>query len=243
MFTAQYIRVLAHYSITGTCFIMTWIMCNLFTTRTLKTPAFKAAGRESQIDSNLINCPIYKGYSESKLQWAVNKTSKKKKILYTKNTYIHKLFLNSVAAGTEALVVSGNEFFNACVKEVCRLWAQPRLDTFKQLIIAETLWSHPLLQVGKQVVVARSEIRALRRVAKQLPVQMLQQCSIASSLCGRAMSWCSTTPDVNIPCLYFWMALGSFLDFARNTMIALLGSLGAWIPPSSPFPVLENSCH
>jgi hypothetical protein len=31
----------------------------------------------------------------------------------------------------------------------------------------------PVLQVGKQVVVAQSEIRAVRRVVKQVPVDML----------------------------------------------------------------------
>jgi hypothetical protein len=47
----------------------------------------------------------------------------------------------------------------ACVKEVCRLWAQPRFDTFNQLLITvEALWSEPALQVGmsQQVVVAQS---------------------------------------------------------------------------------------
>jgi hypothetical protein len=39
----------------------------------------------------------------------------------------------------------------------------------------------PLLQVGKQVVVAQSEIRVVRRVVKQLPVETLQQYSSASS--------------------------------------------------------------
>jgi hypothetical protein len=43
-----------------------------------------------------------------------------RKTLYAKNTYIHKLLLNIVTAGTEA-VVSGNTFLYACVKEACRL--------------------------------------------------------------------------------------------------------------------------
>jgi hypothetical protein len=38
------------------------------------------------------------------------------------------------------------------------------------IIIAEVLWSQPVHQVGKQVVVAGSDIRAVRRVVKQLPV-------------------------------------------------------------------------
>jgi hypothetical protein len=55
-------------------------------------------------------------------------------------------------------------------------------DTFHQLlIIVEALWSQTALQVGKQVVVARSEMRAVRREVKQLPVEKLQQSLSASS--------------------------------------------------------------
>jgi hypothetical protein len=38
-----------------------------------------------------------------------------------KHIYILKLLRNVVIAGTEALVLSGNKFMYACVKEVCRL--------------------------------------------------------------------------------------------------------------------------
>jgi hypothetical protein len=38
-----------------------------------------------------------------------------------KNMYILKLLLNVVPAGIEALVISGNKFLYACVKEVCHL--------------------------------------------------------------------------------------------------------------------------
>jgi hypothetical protein len=91
--------------------------------------------------------------------------------------YILKLLLDVVTAGLETLVVSGYKLLYGCVKEVCRLWAQPRFYTSNPLlVIVEALWLQPVLQVGKQVVVARSEIRDLRRVVKQLPVEMLQQC-------------------------------------------------------------------
>jgi hypothetical protein len=124
---------------------------------------------------------VYEGYSESNLWWAINKTSNEKKILYTKNTYILKLFLNVVTAGIEELS-SRNKFLYSCVKEIYRPWAQSRFDIFhKILIIVQALWSQPLFQVGKQVAVARSEIRAVRTVVKQLPVKMLHQCSSASS--------------------------------------------------------------
>jgi hypothetical protein len=104
-------------------------------------------------------------------------------LLFTKNTYsyIRKLFLNVITTWIKALVLSGNKFLYACAKEVCCLWAQPRFDTFHQLlIIAEELWLQPVLQVGEQVAVAWSEIRAVSRVVKQLPVEMLYQCSSAS---------------------------------------------------------------
>jgi hypothetical protein len=46
---------------------------------------------------------------------------RKKNLLYTKNMYILKLLLNIVIAGIGALVVSGNKFLHACVKEACCL--------------------------------------------------------------------------------------------------------------------------
>jgi hypothetical protein len=46
---------------------------------------------------------------------------KKKKLLHTRNTYILKLLLNIITARIEALVILGNKFLYACVKEVCHL--------------------------------------------------------------------------------------------------------------------------
>jgi hypothetical protein len=112
----------------------------------------------------------------------LTKQAMRKKMYYVqKNTYILKLLLNVVTPRIEALA-SRCKLLYACVKEVCCLWAQPRFDTFHQLlIIVEVPWSQPVLQVGKQVVVARSEIRAVTRVVKQLPVEMPQQWTSASS--------------------------------------------------------------
>jgi hypothetical protein len=96
--------------------------------------------------------------------------------------YMLNLLLNVVTFKIEAPVISENKFLYACVKEVCCLWAQPLLDTFHQLLITvEALWSQLALQIGKQMVVVRSEISAVRRVVKELPVEMLWQCSSASS--------------------------------------------------------------
>jgi hypothetical protein len=70
-------------------------------------------------------------------------------MLYTKSMYILESLPNIVTARIEVLV-SRNKFVYACDKEVCPLWAQPRFDTFHQLlIIVKALWSQPLLQVGK----------------------------------------------------------------------------------------------
>jgi hypothetical protein len=51
----------------------------------------------------------------------LTKQAMRKKLFYAKNMYILKLPLSVVTAGTEALVVSGNMFSYACIKEVCRL--------------------------------------------------------------------------------------------------------------------------
>jgi hypothetical protein len=80
------------------------------------------------------------------------------------------------------------------------------------------------------VVVACSKIRIVRRVLKQLPVEMLQQWPSASR-CRCTLSR-STKPYVSIPHLLFWMALYSLLVF-RNTLLTLLWPLIAWIPPSA----------
>jgi hypothetical protein len=57
------------------------------------------------------------------------------------------------------------------------------------LITVEALWSQQVFQEGKQVVVSRSEIRAVRRVVKQLPDEMLQQCSSAAAFHAFCSDW------------------------------------------------------
>jgi hypothetical protein len=87
--------------------------------------------------------------------------------------YILQLLLNVITTRIEALVVLGNPFLHVCVKEVCRLWAQPYFDTFHHLITVEALWSQSVLQLAKWVVVAWSKIRAVRRAVKELSVEIL----------------------------------------------------------------------
>jgi hypothetical protein len=67
----------------------------------------------------------------------LTKEAMRKRILYTKNTYIRvlKILLNVVTDGTELPVVSGNKFLYTCAKQVYRLLAQPRSHTFHQLLI------------------------------------------------------------------------------------------------------------
>jgi hypothetical protein len=54
----------------------------------------------------------------------------RKKLLYKKYVHTEATCQRSVV-GTEALAVSGNTFLYACVKEICRLTAQPRFATFQ----------------------------------------------------------------------------------------------------------------
>lgn len=49
--------------------------------------------------------------------------------------YILRLLLNVVRTRTEALVIPGNRFLYACVKEVCHMLPQLHSDTFHQLLI------------------------------------------------------------------------------------------------------------
>jgi hypothetical protein len=51
----------------------------------------------------------------------LTKQAMRKKLLCTKNMYILELFLSIVTARIQALVISGNKFLYACVKEGCHL--------------------------------------------------------------------------------------------------------------------------
>jgi hypothetical protein len=107
-------------------------------------------------------------------------------------------------------------FCIACVKKVCRLWAQTHFDIFRLLIVL-ALWSQPVLRVGKQVADVRSEIIAARRVVK-LRVALLQQCSSASSYVRRHFVMDQHyTGRQHSRSFFFRMALRSiFLCFAIN---------------------------
>jgi hypothetical protein len=135
----------------------------------------------------------------------------------------------------------------ACVQELCSLWVQSHFDTFHQLPnIVDVLWSQPVLEVGKWVVVVQSEIRAVRRMVKQLQVEMLQWCSSVSS-CMRTciiMEEHYTMCHRSMPFVLDGWPYAVLLAF-HNTLQTLLWSLVAWIPPSALLscPVQENSCH
>jgi hypothetical protein len=84
-----------------------------------------------------------------------------------------ELLLNVVTTWIEELVM-GNKFF----MPVSNKFASCELPSINSFFV-KTLWSQPVFRVGKLVAVLRSEIRALRRVVKQLPVEKHQQCSSA----------------------------------------------------------------
>jgi hypothetical protein len=105
-----------------------------------------------------------------------------------------KLLLNIVTFGIEALVILSNKFLYACVKQSA---------AFELSHVLTPSINSSVLQVGKQVVVTQSKIGAVRRVVKQPPVEILQQCSSASICMRMHIVMGSTTPYVSIPCLLF----------------------------------------
>jgi hypothetical protein len=108
-------------------------------------------------------------------------------------------------------------FSYACVKEVWSMWAQSRFDIFHQLlIIAKVLWPQADRQVGKQVAATWSEIRAVKRVVKQLPAEMLQHCSSTSCYISMHIIMEHDYTGVSIPHLFYWMDLCNFLLFCME---------------------------
>jgi hypothetical protein len=140
-------------------------------------------------------------------------------LLHTKITCMSILepLLSTVTVVIGMLVIFGSKFLYTIVKEIC-LWDQPHFDTFHRHINVEVLWSHSVWQAGtsKQVAVAWSKIRAVRRVVRQLPVDMLSGAIVWTALCGHALSCVSW--------LLFWMALQIFLSFC-NILLMLVCSL------------------
>jgi hypothetical protein len=100
-------------------------------------------------------------------------------------------------------VVLRNKFSYACVKEVCRLWAQPCFDTFHHLLMASSSrrWtggSHSEQDQG------------CKEGGQTTP--SWNAGAVRAAICGCALSWRSTTLDVSIPRFLFWMALISFFS-------------------------------
>jgi hypothetical protein len=84
--------------------------------------------------------------------------------------------------------------------EFSHIWHLPSTTHYCWSVVTQAV-----LQVGKQVVVTQSEIRSVRSV------EVLQQRWSASSCMRMCVVMASTTLDVSIQCLLFWMALrGSF---------------------------------
>jgi hypothetical protein len=133
--------------------------------------------RRGYILSKLVPC--YEGYSESNLRWAVNKRSMRK------NSYVEKIrtYLRyfSVLSPLELRHLYRGVSFCMPVPKKSAACELSHVLTYSINSLFEALWFQPVLQVGKEVVVGRSEVRAIRRVVKQLPVEMLKQCSSASS--------------------------------------------------------------
>jgi hypothetical protein len=100
------------------------------------------------------------------------------------------------------------------------------------------LWSQPVLQVGKQVVVVWSEIGAVKRVVKLLPVEMLQQCSSVSS----CLRMCTVMEGHYTVCQHSHGPIVLFFSFTVHFW-HYCGPLLHKFHHQHSSPVPENRCH
>jgi hypothetical protein len=130
----------------------------------------------------------------------------------------------------------------ACVREVCRLWAQPLFDTFHQLVF----WS-AVVSVrssgGWQTVLARREINAGRRVIRTPSWNAPAELGVRTAVCACALSWSSTTI---IPRHAFCSAWPYAVFFSVSQAMHFWRYCGPLLHEclhQHSFPVLEISCH
>jgi hypothetical protein len=98
-----------------------------------------------QSGSHMPGTWTYEGYLESNLQWAVNKTSNKKKCYCIQKicTYLNYFSMEPLPESRN-LSYQGISFLCLC-QRVCCLWAQSYFDICHQLlIIVEALWLQPV---------------------------------------------------------------------------------------------------
>jgi hypothetical protein len=94
------------------------------------------------------------------------------------------------------------------------------------------------------MVVARSEIRAARRMVQQLAVHMLKQWSSVSSRTrmGTHIVMKELYAECQHSMSFLWMTVRRYILF-RNTLLTLLWSIVAWIPPSALLSSAKKSCR
>jgi hypothetical protein len=145
---------------------------------------------------------MYEGYLKSKLQWAVKKTINEKKNYYIQKEKYILILLNVVTASTEALVISGNKFLHACVKEVCRYWAQPRFDTFHQLlIIVETILHKTRDSIAYCLIISKRTAEIQIKVLKLWSAMLTLWTRSSLTTDGwplHSLSWTFVRPSLNI---------------------------------------------
>jgi hypothetical protein len=122
---------------------------------------------------------LYESYSESNLWWTVKRSNGNFYIIYKK--YVH----------TEAT--------SQCIHCTCYIkeWVLVCMCQRSLPLVSSAMFWHLPYYCWSTVIATsfsgRSEIRAVRRVDRRLPVEMLQQYSSASTSCERPLSWRSTT--------------------------------------------------
>ena len=105
--------------------------------------------------------------------------------------------------------------FVVLVKERYRQVMQPDVDAIPELFVGvEALGSQPDLHLGEEMVIAWCQVRTVRRVVENLPVEELDLSICVSRGVGRALCR-RTTPLVSIPRRFFWINLRSLFSVSQ----------------------------
>ena len=81
---------------------------------------------------------------------------------------------------------------------------QPDVDSIHEVFVGvEAMGSQPDLHLGEEMVVAWCQVRTVRRVLENLPVENLIKAFVRAAVWGRALCR-RTTPLVSIPRSFFF---------------------------------------
>jgi hypothetical protein len=113
---------------------------------------------------------------KSTSDWLVKRSKiEKKLLLHTKLTYITAILFHMVATQIQALVVPSHQLLQSLITERRRQGTQPVVDYIHELLVGfEALVSQPDLHLCEEMVIAWRQVRAVRGVLENLPLELLE---------------------------------------------------------------------